>query len=92
MDFSPEEKRGGGGGRIGGGAMRAAGGALKTAGTIQKGVNIFNQGRPGSLTERIVNRISGPKGLNMSGPSNHSNDLGFRAGNAIRSAFTRVRA
>ena len=52
--------------------------------TIRTGINIFNQGKPGSTTERIVNRISGPSGLNMSSPSNHRNDLGFRAGNAIR--------
>jgi hypothetical protein len=56
--------------------------------TISTGINIFNQGRPGSTTERIVNRISGPSGLNMSSPTNHRNDLGFRAGNAIRNTFT----
>jgi len=56
--------------------------------TIKTGINIFNQGRPGSTTERIVNRISGPSGLNMSSPTNHRNDLGFRAGNAIRNTFT----
>ena len=56
--------------------------------TISTGINIFNQGRTGSTTERIVNRISGPSGLNMSSPTNHRNDLGFRAGNAIRNTFT----
>jgi hypothetical protein len=55
---------------------------------IKTGINIFNQGRPGSTTERIINQVSGPNGLNMSGPSNHRNDLGFRAGNAIRNTFT----
>jgi hypothetical protein len=58
---------------------------------INTGVKIFNQGRPGSTTERIVNRISGPSGLNMSGPNNHRNDLGFRAGNAIRNTFSNFR-
>ena len=59
--------------------------------TIKTGINIFNQGRTGSTTERIVNRISGPSGLNMSGPSNHQNDLGFRAGNAIKSTISNLR-
>jgi len=59
--------------------------------TIKTGINIFNQGRTGSTTERIVNRISGPSGLNMSGPSNHQNDLGFRAGNAIKSTISNFR-
>ncbi len=56
--------------------------------TIKTGINIFNQGRPGSTTEKIVNKISGPSGLNMSGPNNHNNDLGYRAGNAIKNTFT----
>jgi len=59
--------------------------------TIKTGINIFNQGRTGSTTERIVNIISGPSGLNMSGPSNHQNDLGFRAGNAIKSTISNLR-
>lgn len=59
--------------------------------TIKTGINIFNQGRTGSTTERIVNRISGPSGLNMSGPNNHRNDLGFRAGNAIRTTISNFR-
>ncbi len=59
--------------------------------TIKTGINIFNQGRTGSTTERIVNRISGPSGLNMSSPSNHQNDLGFRAGNAIKSTISNLR-
>jgi hypothetical protein len=58
---------------------------------INTGINIFNQGRPGSTTERIVNRVSGPSGLNMSGPNNHRNDLGFRAGNAIRNTISNFR-
>ena len=58
---------------------------------INTGIKIFNQGRPGSTTERIVNRISGPSGLNMSGPNNHRNDLGFRAGNAIRNSISNFR-
>jgi len=59
--------------------------------TIKTGINIFNQGRTGSTTEKIINRISGPSGLNMSGPSNHQNDLGFRAGNAIRTTISNLR-
>jgi hypothetical protein len=59
--------------------------------TIKTGINIFNQGRTGSTTEKIVNRISGPSGLNISGPSNHHNDLGFRAGNAIRTTISNLR-
>lgn len=59
--------------------------------TIKTGINIFNQGRTGSTTEKIINRISGPSGLNMSGPSNHHNDLGFRAGNAIRTTISKLR-
>ena len=59
--------------------------------TIKTGINIFNQGRPGSTTERIVNRISGPSGLNMSSPSNHQNDLGFRAGNAIKLTISNLK-
>ena len=59
--------------------------------TIKTGINIFNQGRTGSTTERIINRISGPSGLNISGPSNHRNDLGFRAGNAIRTTISNLR-
>jgi hypothetical protein len=51
--------------------------------TIKNGINIFNQGKPGSTTEKIVNTISGPTGLNMSNPNNHTNDLGFHAANAI---------
>jgi hypothetical protein len=42
---------------------------------------IFNQGRTDSITERIVNRISGPSGFNMSDPSNH------RAENAMGGNF-----
>jgi hypothetical protein len=61
--------------------------AMSTVSTIQRGVQIFNQGRDGSQTIQTVNRISGPQGLNMSGPNNHRNDLGFRAGNAISNAF-----
>jgi len=57
------------------------------SGPISNGIKIFNQGRPGSTTEKIVNGISGPNGLNMSNPSNHNNDLGFRAGNAIRNTI-----
>jgi len=60
-------------------------------GTISNGIKIFNQGRPGSTTEKIVNTISGPNGLNMSSPSNHNNDLGFRAGNAIRNTISNLR-
>ena len=56
--------------------------------TISTGINIFNQGKPGSTTERIINKISGPSGLNMSNPTNHTNDLGYRAGNAIKTTFT----
>jgi hypothetical protein len=59
--------------------------------TIKTGINIFNQGRTGSTTEKIINRISGPSGLNMSSPSNHQNDLGFRAGNAIKSTISNLR-
>ena len=51
--------------------------------TIKTGINIFNQGRTGSTTEKIINR--------MSGPSNHQNDLGFRAGNAIKSTISILR-
>ena len=56
---------------------------------IGQGIAIFNQGRPGSQVNRVVDRISGPQGLNMSGPTNHRNDLGFRAGNAIAGALRR---
>ena len=49
--------------------------------TIKTGINIFNQGKPGSTTERIINQVSGPSGLNMSDPSNYS-------GNAIKITFT----
>ena len=59
--------------------------------TIKTGINIFNQGRTGSTTEKIINKISGPSGLNMSSPSNHQNDLGFRAGNAIKSTISNLR-
>jgi len=59
--------------------------------TIKTGINIFNQGRTGSTTEKIINRISGPSGLNMSSPSNHQNDLGFRTGNAIKSTISNLR-
>lgn len=59
--------------------------------TIKTGINIFNQGKPGSTTEKIINKISGPSGLNMSSPSNHSNDLGFRAGNAIKTTVSNLR-
>lgn len=59
--------------------------------TIKTGINIFNQCRTGSTTEKIINRISGPSGLNMSSPSNHQNDLGFRAGNAIKSTISNLR-
>jgi len=59
--------------------------------TIKTGINIFNQGRTGSTTEKIINRISGPSGLNMSSPSNYQNDLGFRAGNAIKSTISNLR-
>jgi len=59
--------------------------------TISNGIKIFNQGRPNSTTEQIVNRISGPNGLNMSNPRNHNNDLGFRAGNAIRNTISNFR-
>ena len=59
--------------------------------TIKTGINIFNQGRTGSTTEKIINRISGPSGLKMSGPSNHQNDFGFRAGNAIKSTISNLR-
>jgi len=59
-------------------------------GAIRTGITIFNQGKPGSTTEKIVNKISGPSGLNMSGPTNHANDLGYRAGNAIKTAFTNM--
>jgi hypothetical protein len=55
-------------------------------GRVQQGAAIFNQGRPGSQVNKVVNAVSGPSGLNMSGPNNHRNDLGFRAGNAIGSA------
>jgi hypothetical protein len=39
----------------------------------------------------VVDRVSGPQGLNMSGPTNHRNDLGFRAGNAIAGAIGSLR-
>ncbi len=69
-----------GGSKVGGG-LAALGGPMKVSGAIQNGVKIFNQGRPGSTTNIVVNKVS--SGLGMSGPSNHQNDLGFRAGNAI---------
>ena len=56
---------------------------------IEQGVAIFNQGRPGSQVNRVIDRVSGPQGLNMSGPNNHRNDLGFRAGNAIAGVLRR---
>ena len=58
---------------------------------IEQGVAIFNQGRPGSQVNRVIDRVSGPQGLNMSGPNNHRNDLGFRAGNAIAGAIGSLR-
>ena len=58
--------------------------------TIKTGINIFNQGKPGSTTEKIINKISGPSGLNMSNPTNHANDLGYRAGNVIKTTFTNL--
>ena len=59
---------------------------MSTRQRIGQGVAIFNQGRPGSQVNQVVNAVSGPRGLNMSGPNNHRNDLGFRAGNAIANA------
>ena len=59
---------------------------MSTRQRIGQGVAIFNQGRPGSQVNQVVNAVSGPRGLNMSGPTNHRNDLGFRAGNAIGNA------
>ena len=58
---------------------------------IEQGVAIFNQGRPGSQVNRVIDRVSGPQGLNMSGPNNHRNDLGYRAGNAIAGAIGSLR-
>ena len=45
----------------------------------------------GSITEKIINQVSGPCGLNMSGPNNYRNDLGYRAGNAITNPFSILR-
>ena len=72
---------------IGAGLRSGLGRVGKVAGPAQTGYKIFNQGRPGSTTNKVVDRVS--KGLNMSGPSNHKNDLGFRAGNAISNAIHR---
>ena len=59
-------------------------GGMKVGGAVQNGVKIFNPDRPGSMTNNVVNKVS--SGIGMSGPSNHKNDLGFRAGNAISNA------
>jgi hypothetical protein len=59
-----------------------------TLSRVQQGISLFKEGRDGSRITQIVNRVSGPQGLNMSGPNNHRNDLGFRAGNAIRNAIS----
>ena len=50
--------------------------------TIRTSINIFNKGKPGSTTEKIINKISGPSGLNMSNPTNHAN--------AIKTTFTNL--
>ena len=43
--------------------------------TIRTSINIFNQGKPGSTTEKIINKISGPSGINMSNSTNHANAI-----------------
>lgn len=89
LDFSPDEKgiggMGGRGGSFGarmGGLKSAVGRFSKFAGPINTGIKIINQGRTGSMVDKIAHRIPGM--------TTQKNDIAMRASNAIGNAVSRA--